>query len=490
MSTKKKPWYLKKRWWLIGILMIIYIATFLYHQFKPLPEGISYVGETHMVSEDQIDFIYDLTYQKDGQEHYDHSIFDEIYRVIEESEDFLIIDMFMINDFSSEDRNYPKLSQTFYEKIRTQKEENPDLRVILITDIINQSYGSHEAKFIDPLKEIGVEVIYTSLDRLQDPNPVYSTAYRMFFQWFGYESNGWLPSGFGTEAPDMSIRSYLKLLNVKANHRKAVISENEAIVTSANPHDASGFHSNIAFRVEGEILHDLIEAERAVADFSGGDLSQFPTRVEIEKAIDPTNETEPTIQVQYVTENKVEDTAIKALQATEEGDSVWMGMFYLADRHVIEAIIEAAARGVEFRLVLDPNQNAFGQQKIGMPNIPVSEELIRRAADQINIKWYNVNKEQYHTKLIYVKRQDVSNIIGGSTNFTSRNLDDYNLENNLSIVAPNSSELVSEMDDYFDRIWNNRDGQYTVDYQEYEDSLTPLRYLGYLLQKYTRFTTY
>ncbi len=36
------------------------------------------------------------------------------------------------------------------------------------------------------------------------------------------------------------------MLNFKANHRKILITENEALITSANVHDASAYHSNIA----------------------------------------------------------------------------------------------------------------------------------------------------------------------------------------------------------------------------------------------------
>ena len=48
------------------------------------------------------------------------------------------------------------------------------------------------------------------------------------------------------------------------------------MVLSANPHDASGFHSNIAFDVQGPVRADILEAERAVVAFSGRDL---PTHV-------------------------------------------------------------------------------------------------------------------------------------------------------------------------------------------------------------------
>lgn len=41
------------------------------------------------------------------------------------------------------------------------------------------------------------------------------------------------------------------------------------------------------------------------------------------------------------------------------------------------------------RIILDPNQNAFGQQKMGLPNIPVAKELNEMGNKSSQIKWNN-----------------------------------------------------------------------------------------------------
>lgn len=92
----------------------------------------------------------------------------------------------------------------------------------------------------------------------------------------------------------MTVASYLTLLNVKANHRKAVVTEKEAMVTSSNPHDASGFHGNIALKVTGPIINDILKSEEAVSLFSGG--PKLP-RVD-------TKETGGQYKVQYLTEKR------------------------------------------------------------------------------------------------------------------------------------------------------------------------------------------
>lgn len=272
----------KITWIILSLLLSVYIGTLIFHQTKELPDGTSYLGEEHWLTEDEISFLYDLTYQKEGEEVYEHEIFNTVFQMIEEAEEFIIIDMFMINDFSDEGRDFPEVSKMFSDKIKAQLEKFPELQVVIITDDINRSYHSHDATYIDHLADYGAEIIYTDLSKLRDPNILYSGIWRMFFQWFGQEGNGWLPNPFGETSPDVTLRSYLALLNIKANHRKAIITEAEGLVLSANAHDSSGFHSNVAIKVTGPIIKDMIEAEHAVAAFSGGDLDAFPNVQQLE----------------------------------------------------------------------------------------------------------------------------------------------------------------------------------------------------------------
>src|SRR5690606_254013 len=109
---------------------------------------------------------------------------------------------------------------------------------------------------------------------------------------------------------------------------------------------------------------------------------------------------------------------------------------------------------------------------------------------KIQIRWYNTGQEQYHPKLLYIKTKDSIIIIGGSTNFTQRNMDDYNLETNVKIEAKAESRIANEMDDYFIRQWNNRDGEFTLDFEKYQSSLTTMQRAIYIVQKLLYFTTY
>lgn len=460
----------------IGLLVLL---TAYYHTHKDLPPGLSYEGDVHRAK--NVRFLYDLTYQgKDGKRKTEQEIFDTVLKRIEEAEDFIVLDMFLFNDYYNEDLGFPDLSRNITDKLIAQKKKHPNLRIVFITDEINLTYGSHKAKFLKELRENEIGVVFTDLDPLRDSNPLYSAVWRLFFQWFGQSGEGWIPNPMAKNAPDVTIRSYLELMNLKANHRKVFVTEKTAIITSANPHDASGLHSNIALETSGNIIGDILESEQAVADFSGG--PELPEYM-------PKKETGP-FEVQVLTESKILKHILNELKKSEEGDQIWIGMFYLAERSVIDEIDKAADRGTKIKIILDPNKNAFGNQKTGLPNIPVSAEIRNLGSDNIEVKWYKTGEEQYHTKMIYFDRKDKDVIVGGSANFTRRNLVDLSLETNMKVSAPSDSELARDVDQYFKKIWNNESAVYTVEYEENKDKMTPFKYIVYWIQRILWFTSY
>jgi cardiolipin synthase A/B len=460
------------------ILLLIVAGTIFYHTTKNLPEGLSYEGNVYQT--DNVRFLYDVTYKDgEGNTRTEQQIFQRIFEAVEEAEEFVVLDMFLFNNYVNEDKNFPKLTETLTQILIDMKEEK-DLRIQVITDQVNLTYGSHATGHLQQLRDHGIEVTFTNLDPLRDSNPLYSGVWRVFLQWFGQSGEGWLPNPMAENAPDVTLRSYLELLNMKANHRKVLITDKTSIVTSANLHDESGFHSNIAIEADGNVIADLLETEQAVADFSGG--SELP---EVEK-----QQGSGSMNVQALTEGKIHKHVVKELNESQSGDKIWIGMFYLADRKVIDAIGKAAERGAEVRIILDPNKNAFGNKKSGLPNVPVAAELVRMGHDNIEVKWYNTGEEQYHSKLIYFDREDERMIIGGSANFTRRNIDDFNLETNLKVWGPSGAQAMQDVDDYFQRIWNNEDGEFTLAYDENEAKLTAAKYIVYWIQKLLRLTTF
>lgn len=469
---------------IIGLIVLTVIGTSIYHSYKPLPENVSFEGEEHYV--DDVEFLYDLTFQRGEKTVTEHHIFDRIFEVIEEAEHFIVIDMFLFNGYNDGEKDFPPLSDNLLNALLEKKEKNPEVDIVFITDEVNTTYGSHEAEELKKLKDHGIEVVQSNVEVLRDSNPLYSGVWRVFFQWFGQGGTGWVKNPMSKNAPETTVRSYLKLLNIKANHRKIVITDKTGIVSSANPHDASGFHSNTAFEVSGSIIKDMLLTEQAVLDFSGG--GELPSYSDNGNA-DVIKEQGP-IRVQLLTEGKILKHIRKEIKAAKRGEEIWVGMFYIAERKVVDELILASQKGVKVRMILDPNQHAFGQQKIGLPNRPVAAEMVEEGKGNIEIKWYNTGGEQYHPKMIYIKGKEDSSIIGGSANFTRRNLFDLNLETDIKIMAPNNEEIITEMDTYFQRLWNNEDAEYTLPLEKYQDETTLIKKVLYRIQKLLRFTTY
>lgn len=482
LFTKKRTPLKKIMLWFVLVNMLWLTAVIIYQMNKPLPEGVSYEGVAHYVK--NIDFITDLTYpSSDGTMEHEQQIVKRMENIVNEAEQFLVIDLFLFNNYEHTNQKFPQASERFTNLLVEKKKKNPNMDILFITDEVNTNYNSHPNALLERMKKNGIRVIVTDVDPLRDSTPIYSAVWRTYFQWFGQSGTGWLPNLMASNGPDVTLRSYLKLMNVKANHRKLVASEKTAIVSSANVHDPSIYHSNIAFEVSGNIIGDMLQAEQAVLDISGG--GQVPVFTP------STEEEQGSISVRYVTEGKIAAYARKIINEAEKGDTLWMGMFYLADRDITSSLLNAASRGANVKLILDPNENAFGQKKIGIPNRPVAQELIKKSEGKIEIKWYNTTKEQYHTKLLYLARSTEEQLIlGGSANFTPRNLNDYNLENNLYIEAPTNSTVVKQLNRYFTRLWNNEDAEFTLKFSAYKEEIPFFKDIIYKLQYALGFTTF
>ncbi len=467
----------------LGLLILWLVAVMLYQTYKPLPAGISYESPEYRV--DEVAFLHDLTYPStDGQMEHEQQIFQRMLQIVEEAEQFVVVDMFLFNNYQHKGQHFPPVSVEFTDALVAKKRQHPDMQILFITDEVNTNYNSAPNELLEQMKQAGIEVVITNVDPLRDSTPVYSAVWRTFFQWFGQSGDGWIPNLMASDGPDVTMRSYLKLLNVKANHRKVVASEKKAIVSSGNIHDASAYHSNVAFEVTGPVIGDILHSEQAVLDISGG--GQVPSYT-----APSTDPNQGDLRIRYLTEGKVNDAVLHEINLTEKGDTLWMGMFYIASPKVLDALLDASKREVDIRLVLDPNENAFGQEKIGIPNRPVAAELHDKSDGKIQIRWYNTTKEQYHTKMLYIAKATGDHIVlGGSTNLTPRNMNDYNLENELWVAAPADNEFSRSVADYFERVWNNEDAEFTLNLDEFQDKTTFLKGILYKLQLILGFTTF
>lgn len=460
-SNKKKR--LKFKYILLCLLLLFFIVS-IYGVMKPLPAGIN--KEYSAKKTDDVTLLLDQTYEENGQMIYNHEIFNNIFQMIDEAEDFVMIDMFLFNDMYNGEKTFPKLSSELTNHLIERKKERPNIRIYVLTDPVNSLYRSFEPKYIKQLRDNGIDVYETELKKLRDSNPLYSGFWRSTFGLFGNGGTGVIPNLFEKEAPKSTVRGMAELLNFKANHRKTIVTERHAIIASSNPHDLSGHHQNIALKVRGAVLQDLIKSEIAAINMSGGMLDDIDFPIE-----QPNYSNTMDYSTQLVTEGRIHDAILKEINQTHKGDEIKIGMFYLSERQIIKDLIKASSRGVDIRLILDVNKEAFGKEKPGVPNKPVAHELVAKSNQRIKVKWAVSHGEQFHAKYMLVNRvkEKSSTLIVGSANFTRRNLNNLNMETDIVIVGESKLDVFEKLNKDFDNKWFNTYAHVTDHYNVKKD---------------------
>jgi len=482
--------------WLWWAFLAWWAAVAAWNVTKPMPPGTDVTSPLITTAASDVQFLYDLTTTlPDGKSVREQRIFDEVFAIIDQAQSFVIADFFLLNDMmGAADGVHRPLSRQLGDRLLARKAANPELTILLITDPINDVYGGMPSPLLNELRAAGIEVVSTDLDRLRDSNAIYSALWRMFGQWWGNSPEGgsmmnpFAPPG----SPPITFRSWLALATFKANHRKVIVADRAdgtlaGMVTSANPHDGSSAHSNVGLRFSGPLAQELVNSEMAVARFSG-----WKGHIYAASATEPTTQPADTVQLQFLTEEAIRDHLVGAIDTTRNGDAVRIATFYLADRKIVSSLLNSASRGVNVRLILDPNKDAFGRQKDGVPNRPVATELVKKSGEKIQVRWYRTNGEQFHTKLALVTHGDRLIASVGSANLTRRNIGNYNLEANVAVELNAMSPLGIELISYFDRLWNN-DGppgtNFTAAFGAWKDDDTG-RYWRYRLMEATGLSTF
>ncbi len=478
-----------------ALLLLLLWLGFLgfIHSIKPLPAGVDYRSKGYCVSVEHIDFLTDLTYKNTkGETIHEQEIFDTILALIDNAREYILIDMFLFNSYRGKAENvFRRLCFEVMARLVEKKKLTPSIKIDFMTDPINIVYGGSKSRELELMRAAGINVIYTDLKKLRDSSFLYSPLWRLFIQWFGNSDKGGIfKHPFGENEPGVTLRSYLSLLNFKANHRKIVLSDNggtwTTVITSANLHDGSSAHSNIALKITGDFCQEVYIAEKSVAEFSHGKLHDVIFNSWVGRNSDKNNCT----HLYLVTEQKIEDELIRLIKDLGPDDSIFMAMFYLSDRDIIQALLKAAQAGVAVRIILDPSKDAFGREKKGVPNQPVAHELVKKSRGKIEIRWYHTHGEQFHTKLTLIEKQNGTAVaVMGSANLTRKNIGNFNLELDVKIIGPSSTEVMRKIKKYFHRAWYNKEGYYTVDYKVYENRSFIKTFL-YRLYEYTGISTF
>ncbi|PXX90383.1 phospholipase [Marinobacter vulgaris] len=473
---------------LTGLFVLAITTTSLYHSFKSLPHGLAYDGKEQPLMNARL-LIDKTLHFGNEQPRLDQEIFAEIFSLIANAQQFVLVDMFLFNDSRADGSRQIPLARKLTDALIARKQAHPGMDIIVISDPINTVYGGTTSPHFQQLRQAGIPVVETRLTRLRDSNPLWSGLWRVCCQWMGNSaSGGWLPNALGEEP--VTLRSYLALLNFKANHRKTLVADSpngfRAVVTSANPHDGSSRHSNIGLRFGGPAVADLLGTERAVLAMSGADT----TAVDNALGYLPEQTSDSPETIRIITESAILSSAKDIIGTAAPGDRLDLAIFYLSHRTLLPALIAAHKRGVHVRVLLDANRDAFGMKKSGIPNRQAAMELNQAG---ITVRWCHTEGEQCHTKLLVRQdRNGNAQLLLGSANFTRRNLDDLNLETSVHIESTTEAETVLKASVFFDEQWNHGPGDTPVmslPYEAWADE-SRLRYWQYRLMESTGLSTF
>jgi hypothetical protein len=482
---------------LVTVTLLIIIPPIL-HSDRPMPDGTDVISTAVPTVEDDIRLLIDETSWDDaaGKRIFSQEIFDEILAMITRADQFIYIDMFLWNPWKgSVPEEHRKLSTELAQVLVNRKQAVPDLDIIVLTDPINRIYGEQEPGFFHDMSRAGISVVFTDLSLLPDSNRLYAPYWSLaekvlklplFKEW---SSRPRIANPFEKNGPEISLLQFGRMLLFKANHRKVVITGStdtgiEMLVGSLNPADGSSGHSNMALCVKGKVAMYGLGSELAILrQFASGKTNIIDEDIRAvilkadsvekttQKLLNKTGVSRERPTVQWLTEGAIHRTIISLFDGTSLGDEVRIALFYLSDRHIVEAIRRALSRGVSMRLILDANRDAFGMEKIGVPNRPVAAELMKLAKDHsIQVRWADTHGEQFHTKSMSITYGHADNTIflTGSANWTRRNIANLNLEANL--LVHNAQGIIGAYNAYFDRIWENADGRsHTVPYDEWRE---------------------
>jgi phospholipase D-like protein len=485
--TRRKPGTLRRACGrLLAVFLLCCVAMSVWQIVKPLPAG---VGQSYPIREAQdVALLTDVTYtDASGVRHSDQQVFDEVLRLIGQAQRAVVVDMFLFNDFTGADAApaLRPLSAQLTAALIERKRAVPGLQVLVITDPINTLYGGMKSRHLEALRTAGIEVVVTDLTRLRAPNPAWSGFWQLCCRWLGNsDSGGWLASPFGQGK--VTLRSYLSLLNLNANHRKTLVVDSNGdwvgLGASANPHDGSSAHGNVALRFGGAAAFDLLQSERAVVAMSG---AAWPAPLaSIGQPVPAAGD----FQLQLVTEGRIRDAMLASIAGAKAGESVDLAVFYFSHRGLLKEVTAAQRRGVRLRVLLDPNEDAFGRKKNGIPNRQAALELHPAG---VPVRWCDTHGEQCHAK--FMLRRSVSGqaeLILGSANYTRRNLDDYNLESSVRLRAASDTAVMQRAVSYFDQSWGNTGGRrISLPYARYADD-SRLHYWRYRFTEATGLSSF
>ncbi len=122
--------------------------------------GLAYSGKFYA---EQVQLLVDEAWVDDkGRRQVHQEFFDSVYEIIEEAEEFILLDFFLVNEFLYEPGpGLRNLSRELTDKLVAKRTLAPDVNIVFISDPVNTVYGSVESPLFSAMEDAGVQVVWT-----------------------------------------------------------------------------------------------------------------------------------------------------------------------------------------------------------------------------------------------------------------------------------------------------------------------------------------
>jgi len=387
---------------LLLLALLAWLSTLSWNLFKPLPPATHVTSMPVRLGESQIAVLAGTEQRPD--------ILARELAAVERAGELIVIDL------------YP-LPRELGQRLLLRQRQRPNIKIVVVSDPRAEAQGGTPAEYLDALERAGVIVARVRLERLRDPNPLYSALWRLTL--------GWWSDPFDEALDKTGVRASFRALNFKADERQLLVADDGAGGwVSILPASAAG---DLAVELSGALARDIAASELQVAGWSSDD-DRLPA---------PPPRQGPgwgSIDARFLTEGGIRAAMLDAVSAAGAGDEISLAARAIGDRRLIGAALRAAARGTRIRVLLEPSVE---------PNAAAAGELERGGDGRIEVRW----SASRLAALALVRRRSEWWASLGSKDFTRPSLGDFNLEAAVEFRLPERSAAARALSDHFAAGW-------------------------------------
>jgi hypothetical protein len=401
------------------IITLAWGSCAVWNSVKPLPRGTRVASLAARLDESQVDFLDDLA--PPG------AILKRETEAIGRAEQTIVLDQ-------------SPLARELADALLLRKRQRPNLKVMLVTDPRNEVYGGTPLRTLSALERTGIVVVRTRLERLRDPNPMYSSLWRLCV--------GWWSDPFDETPGKATLRSSLRRRNLKADGRQLLVADDgaggwtsivmSAATTGVTVSTGAAAGAGLALEIRGHLAAAIVASELQLAAWSTDD-DRLPAAPPID------SRGVGTIDARFLTEGAIQAALRDAIAIAGSGDSIKIAVQAFGDRQLVDAVVRAAARGARVQLLLDP----------GSPETQAAAgELLREEPGSIEVRWRARDSRAEAGYAVIQHRSDVWFDVG-SANFTRRGLDDLDLAADIELHMPARAGPARAVTELFAKHWSN-----------------------------------